>query len=134
MRVWWVAFALGVVVLQRQSVLPGVAGWLGGAAALAAFAVTGIVCAHRAPRTRATMAAGWALCVAVACVAGFGYAAARAEWRLRDGLPVEWEGRDITVTGVVKGLPAVGDDGARFLFAVESNDAGLARFPRSAGG
>ncbi|MGZ2745350.1 DNA internalization-related competence protein ComEC/Rec2 [Burkholderia stagnalis] len=129
MRVWWVAFALGVVVLQRQSVLPGVAGWLGGAAALAAFAVTGIVCAHRAPRTRATMAAGWALCVAVACVAGFGYAAARAEWRLRDGLPVEWEGRDITVTGVVKGLPAVGDDGARFLFAVESNDAGLARFP-----
>ncbi|KVR75029.1 DNA internalization-related competence protein ComEC/Rec2 [Burkholderia ubonensis] len=129
MRVWWVAFAFGVAVLQRQAALPGVAHWLGGAAVLAALAAAGIGCARRRPRTRATAALGWTLWAAAACVVGFGYAAGRAEWRLRDALPAEWEGRDITVTGVIKGLPVVDDAGARFLFAVESNDAGLTRFP-----
>ncbi|MGU7780242.1 DNA internalization-related competence protein ComEC/Rec2 [Burkholderia sp. PU8-34] len=129
MRVWWVAFALGVVMLQRQAALPGAVGWCGGAAALAMFTAAGIACARRRPRTRATMALGWLLCAAAAGVAGFGYAAARAEWRLRDHLPAAWEGRDITVTGTIKGLPVADDAGTRFLFAVESNDAGLADFP-----
>ena len=62
---------------------------------------------------------GWMLCALAACDAGFGYAAARAEWRLRDSLPVEWEGRDIVVTGVIRGLPVIDETGARLLFAVE---------------
>ncbi|MDN7699599.1 DNA internalization-related competence protein ComEC/Rec2 [Burkholderia semiarida] len=128
MRVWWIAFALGVVVLQRQAALPGAIAWTVGAAVLAGCAALGAWCMRRR-RTRAVVACGWMLCVFAACVAGFGYAAARAEWRLDDGLPPEWEGRDIVVTGVIRGLPVVDETGARLLFAVESNDAGLARFP-----
>ncbi|MDI9694312.1 DNA internalization-related competence protein ComEC/Rec2 [Burkholderia cenocepacia] len=128
MRVGWIAFALGVVVLQRQAALPGAVAWTVGAAVLAGCAVLGAWCVRRR-RTRAVAACGWMLWALAACVAGFGYAAARAEWRLSDNLPTEWEGRDIVVTGVIRGLPVIDETGARLLFAVESNDAGLARFP-----
>jgi len=128
MRVWWIAFALGVVVLQRQAALPGMGGWVGGAVVLAGCGALLAWCARRR-RTRSIVALRWMLCACAACAIGFGYAAARAEWRLRDGLPVEREGRDIVVTGVISGLPVIDDTGARLLLAVESNDAGLARFP-----
>ncbi|MBN3751053.1 ComEC family competence protein, partial [Burkholderia sp. Se-20373] len=128
MRVWWIAFALGVAVLQRQAALPGALAWTIGGAGLAGCAVLGVWCMRR-QRTRKAAMFGWMLCALAACDAGFGYAAARAEWRLRDSLPVEWEGRDIVVTGVIRGLPMIDQTGARLLFAVESNDAGLARFP-----
>ncbi len=128
MRVWWIAFALGVVVLQRQAALPGALAWTIGVAGLAGCAVLSVWCMRRR-RTRKTAMFGWMLCALAACDTGFGYAAARAEWRLRDSLPVEWEGRDIVVTGVIRGLPVIDETGARLLFAVESNDAGLARFP-----
>ncbi|KVC50851.1 DNA internalization-related competence protein ComEC/Rec2 [Burkholderia diffusa] len=128
MRVWWIAFALGVVVLQRQAALPGMGGWISGAIVLAGCGALLAWCARRG-RTRAIVALRWMLCACAACVIGFGYAAARAEWRLRDSLPVEREGRDIVVTGVISGLPVIDDTGARLLLAVESNDAGLARFP-----
>ncbi|WP_322082749.1 DNA internalization-related competence protein ComEC/Rec2 [Burkholderia sp. BCC1972] len=128
MRVGWIAFALGVVVLQRQAALPGAIAWTIGATVLAGCAALGAWC-RCGRRKRTTTALGWALCALAAGVAGFGYAAARAEWRLSDRLPAEWEGRDIVVTGVIRGLPVVDDTGARLLFAVESNDAGLARFP-----
>lgn len=128
MRVWWIAFALGVVVLQRQAALPGMGGWVGGAVVLAGCGALFAWCARRR-RTRSIVALRWMLCACAACAIGFGYAAARAEWRLRDGLPVEREGRDIVVTGVISGLPVIDDTGARLLLAVESNDAGLARFP-----
>ncbi|WP_175689015.1 DNA internalization-related competence protein ComEC/Rec2 [Burkholderia anthina] len=128
MRVWWIAFALGVVVLQRQAALPGAGVWVAGAVVLVVCGASFAWCVrHR--RTRATGALRWMLCASTACAIGFGYAAARAEWRLRDSLPVEREGRDIVVTGVISGLPVIDDMGARLLFAVESNDAGLARFP-----
>ncbi|RQZ65591.1 DNA internalization-related competence protein ComEC/Rec2 [Burkholderia sp. Bp9004] len=128
MRVWWIAFALGVVVLQRQAALPGMGGWVGGAVVLAGCGALFAWCTRRR-RTRSIVALRWMLCACAACAIGFGYAAARAEWRLRDGLPVEREGRDIVVTGVISGLPVIDDTGARLLLAVESNDAGLARFP-----
>ncbi|RQZ36067.1 DNA internalization-related competence protein ComEC/Rec2 [Burkholderia sp. Bp9090] len=128
MRVWWIAFALGVVVLQRQAALPGAGGWAGGAAVLAGCGALLAWCARRR-RTRAIVALRWVLCACAAGAIGFGYAAARAEWRLRDSLPVEREGRNIVVTGVIRGLPVIDDTGSRLLFAVESNDAALARFP-----
>lgn len=128
MRVWWIAFALGVVVLQRQAALPGAIVWATGAAVLAGCALLRAWCVRRC-RARAGIALGWTLCALAACATGFGYAAARAEWRLRDSLPVEWEGRDIVVTGVIRGLPTIDETGARLLLAVESNDAALARFP-----
>ncbi|WP_306714233.1 DNA internalization-related competence protein ComEC/Rec2 [Burkholderia dolosa] len=128
MRVWWIAFALGVVVLQRQAALPGAIVWATGAAVLAGCALLRAWCVRRC-RARAGIALGWTLCALAACATGFGYAAARAEWRLRDSLPVEWEGRDIVVTGVIRGLPTIDETGARLLLAVESNDVALARFP-----
>ncbi len=91
---------------------------------------------------------GWALCcaadlvllgaarfhrgfiVATACVIGFSYAALRAEWRLTPHLPLEFEQRDIALTGFVRWLPEAGEEGTRFLFEVESNGAGLRDFPR----
>jgi predicted membrane metal-binding protein len=127
MRVWWIAFALGVVVLQRQAALPGAGGWAG-AAIMVAVCGAAYVGSARCARSRPLVALRWVLCACIASAVGFGYAAARAEWRLRDGLPVEWEGRDIVVTGVIRGLPAIDETGARLLLAVESNDAALARF------
>ena len=50
---------------------------------------------------------------------GFGYAASRADTRLADALPAEWEGEDIAVVGVVDELPAPSTRGTRFAFAVE---------------
>ncbi|MCS0465575.1 DUF4131 domain-containing protein, partial [Burkholderia mallei] len=68
-------------------------------------------------------------CCCAAALAGFGYAAARAQWRLADTLPAQWEGRDIVVTGAVRGLPSRDANGVRFLFDVDANDARIARFP-----
>ncbi|RAC43263.1 hypothetical protein DN584_24735, partial [Burkholderia multivorans] len=80
MRGWWMVFALGVVVLQRQAALPGARMWVAGAAVLAVCAAL-YLARRRWPRC-AKGVPGWALCAVAACVSGFGYAAARAEWRL----------------------------------------------------
>ena len=56
---------------------------------------------------------------AAAFLFGFGYAAWRAESRLAEALPPEWEGEDIAVVGVVDDLPAVSPQGTRFALAVE---------------
>ncbi|AOK29310.1 MULTISPECIES: ComEC/Rec2 family competence protein [Burkholderia] len=130
MRAMVGAFALGVVALQQQAALPGAAAWAGGVLAfgvcvwLAAVAYRG--CREGPPRRRR---AGLCACCCAAALAGFGYAAARAQWRLGDTLPERWEGRDIVVTGAVRGLPSRDAKGVRFLFDVDANDAGIARFP-----
>jgi competence protein ComEC len=67
---------------------------------------------------------------AMAVLAGFGYAAWRADVRLADELPVEWEGEDIVVTGVVDDLPRTSDRGQRFAFRVERIETPGARVPR----
>ncbi|MFM0595948.1 DNA internalization-related competence protein ComEC/Rec2 [Paraburkholderia dilworthii] len=186
MRAWWCGFALGVVELQRQAVLPGWWGWLGlvvvggvgvavavwgareggasarvTAAAAAAAATAAATHTATAPiptpatawrRTSAwvaTCARAWSVRIHMICCnprlrtfaiwtgiwcaaicAGFGYAAWRAEVRLAVSLPSVWEGRDIVVTGSIKGLPSRDEKGARFLFDVESADAPVAAFPR----
>ncbi|WP_025598729.1 ComEC/Rec2 family competence protein [Burkholderia sp. WSM2230] len=137
MRAWWCGFALGVVWLQQQAVLPGLSGWCAlvsvGCAALAA-AIWGLRERFHGPRdghgasahgpfSPWRSCAGWgALCCAAWC-AGFGYAAWRAEARLASSLPLAWEGRDIDVVGSIKGLPVRDDQGVRFLFEVESTEA-----------
>ncbi|MCC8394395.1 ComEC/Rec2 family competence protein [Paraburkholderia sp. MMS20-SJTR3] len=141
MRAVWSGFALGVFWLQQQAVLPEAGDWwvlvlTGGAGAgvavwgLRGWSASGSAPARRHRLTaRARRGAGWlALCCAAACI-GFGYAALRAQARLAVNLPPGWEGRDIEVTGSIKGLPSRDANGARFLFAVDSNDARLAAFP-----
>lgn len=59
--------------------------------------------------------------VAILCAAfvGFAYAAWRADARLSDALPPQWEGADLRITGVVDDLPQPVERGARFTFTVE---------------
>ncbi|MFJ2991923.1 DNA internalization-related competence protein ComEC/Rec2 [Pandoraea sp. NPDC087047] len=54
-----------------------------------------------------------------AAIGGYAWAAFRAEARLSDSLPVRLEGQQVTVVGVVAGLPTSTQDGARFAFDVE---------------
>ncbi|MGA0033606.1 MAG: ComEC/Rec2 family competence protein [Burkholderiales bacterium] len=118
-----IAFAAGIWWLQQQAVLPEPvwAGWLlpGVLLALLLRADAGPV---RVMRLLLTLA----LCAA----AGFFWATACAQWRMADALPQEWEGRDITVTGVVAGLPQTYERSLRFAFDVESVATPGARVPR----
>ena len=101
-------FASGVVALQMQATLPSHALWLiGGGAGLLLFA------------TRTARRAGVVAACVGAGVLGFGYAGWRAETRLADALPPQWEGVDIRVVGVVDDLPQPVERGVRFAFAVE---------------
>lgn len=61
--------------------------------------------------------------------AGFLWAAALAHLRLADGLPGEWEGRDMQLTGVVAGMPVSNERGLRFEFDVERVATVGARVP-----
>ncbi len=107
-------FAAGCVVLQWQPALPGAGAWVG-MGVLAALAVGLAAGLPARPAAIATPVA-----VAIACgLFGFAYAAWRAEWRLADALPTAWEGRDLTLVGVVDDLPATSAQGTRFAFRAE---------------
>ena len=98
----------GVALLQQQAVLPSFV-W---AAALAPLLWLAWLTRKRR----------WifAVVMAVCCVcAGFYYAAGRAQLRLNDALPAEWEGRDVLIVGVVAGLPQHYERSVRFAFDVE---------------
>lgn len=112
MRLNVLAFALGVIILQCQAALPGVA--CQGPAAVLGLALLAIFGRGRGgPWGR-----GLAL---VACLAlGFAWAAWRAEVRLGDELAEAWEGRDVEVVGVVAAMPQAFSQGQRFEFAVET--------------
>lgn len=69
------------------------------------------------------------LLVCAAALAGCAYAQWRAEMRLADALPSEWEGRDIDIVGVVASLPGVSARGTRFEFDVEKTLTADARVP-----
>ena len=142
MRTVLLAWVAGVWWLQQASTLPegtwfgvmaGVAGgvfaacaiWavarMGGGRAGGASTVPGG--AHSLDFSRADdrwrdrcAVAIFALC---AGVFGYSWAALRADARMGDRLPVELEDRDVTVSGVVSGLPVSTGDGLRFAFDVE---------------
>jgi len=121
------SFAAGVLVLQWQPELPSstsaeIAAAVALASAVALHAAVRKVASQRrvaslrrlAPLRLATLAA-----LVAAFAVGFAYAAARAELRLSDALPAEWEGEDIALSGIVDDLPQLSERGARFAFAVE---------------
>ncbi len=103
------AFALGVLLLQQQAVLPQT-WWLLALPACVALAV-------------------WTrhLLLLAAFAAGFLWAAGIAHVRLAERLAPALEGRDLEVTGVVSGLPAATERGLRFEFDLESRAPGLPR-------
>ena len=112
MRLNVLSFVAGAWWLQQQAALPGT-DWAW-AAALAGVAVA----AARAegPALRVVRE----VLIKAACFAlGFAWAAWCAQHRLADALPAEWEGRDITIVGVVAALPQLNERGVRFEFDVE---------------
>lgn len=139
MRLVLGGFALGVAILQQQRALPDASAWYLGILLASLLAAAG-ACARRVARSgshtvRALELAAWA---GVAVLAGFGYAAWRAELRLSETLPLAWEGRPIVLTGSIRGLPVREAGSARFVFSVDADDAdaarrgtGVARFPRT---
>ena len=139
MRLFALAFAGGVWLLQQQAALPEL-GWL---AVLAAGALLLFGMRHRLLKAWTTdpeklckaVSPGTALAIrrftaaallSVAATAlGFVWAAAFAQLRLADELPVALEGRDIELSGVVAGLPQALERGVRFEFDVEQAAAGV---------
>jgi competence protein ComEC len=115
------AFACGVCVLQTSATLP--AHPLRLLAAVALVLSVAQLASRRYPPARVVVYAGacWAL--------GFGYAAWRADVRLADELPREWEGADLRIVGVVDDLPACSARGVRFALAVEAVQTSGARVP-----
>lgn len=127
MRLFVIAFAGGIWLLQQQAVLPG-ASWLAAIAAGAAVcALLGLALRSRlqelAQATRRFVAS--ALWLAAGVALGFVWAAGFAHLRLADELPAALEGRDIELTGVVAGLPQALERGVRFEFDVEQAVTGL---------
>ncbi len=115
-----VGFAVGVGSLQRQGELPA-------AGQLAFLVAAGIALAFAAWQL-----AGWrrpAAALLAGALLGCGWAALAAHWRLSDALDARWEGRDITVTGVIATLPQPLDRGARFEFDVEAAEPSQAHVP-----
>ena len=60
---------------------------------------------------------------------GFGYAHWRAELRIAQELPREWEGRDVEIIGVVASLPTINERGTRFEFDIERVVTEAAKIP-----
>ncbi|NJD35656.1 MAG: DNA internalization-related competence protein ComEC/Rec2 [Betaproteobacteria bacterium] len=127
MRLFVLAFAGGIWLLQQQAALPS-SGWLGGLGA-GAILLLGLrrlcsaVTTESAPAVRRFIAP--TLLVAAAGTLGFVWAAAFAQLRLADELSAALEGRDIELTGVVAGLPQALERGVRFEFDVEQAVAGV---------
>ncbi|MFA6120743.1 MAG: DNA internalization-related competence protein ComEC/Rec2 [Sideroxydans sp.] len=114
-------FAFGVWLLQQQAALPNLP-WYWPLALFALFLPdsgrTSICIARRA------------LILLCAFLFGFSYSAWIAQTRLSDSLPSEWQGENITLTGIVAEMPRVHERGLRFAFDVESVQTEAAHVPR----
>jgi competence protein ComEC len=119
-----IAFVFGVWFLQQQPVLPDSA-WT-----YVLLVLPGAL-AFTVPRgTAGSVLLRQVLWKFSFTAAGFLWAAFIANGRLSDTLPKEWEGRDVTLVGVVAELPQASSSGQRFRFDVESVQTAGARVPR----
>jgi competence protein ComEC len=101
-------FVTGIALLQRQAELPPLV-W-------ATVLPPLLLLAWLVRRERRLWIAAMALC----CLAvGFFYGASRAQLRIDDALPPEWEGRDVQIIGVIASLPQPYERSVRFEFDVE---------------
>ena len=110
----FLAFAVGILACQLGAGLPT----QGEVRLVTGLAVSGLL-AGGVVRVRSRgVVGGLALLALVAAAAGAGwaYAAWRADLRLAEALPGEWEGRDVVLTGVVASLPQDFERGLRFVF------------------
>lgn len=126
-----VCLLTGVLWLQCAAALPAWARW-GWAVALVSVVIS--AWAARAGRRWRARSAGLArvagaLGLAAVMLAGYGYAAWRAELRLADGLDPALEGRDLNLSGVIASLPDDNGDGVRFVFEVDAGVENTLRVP-----
>jgi competence protein ComEC len=101
-------FVTGIALLQRQAELPPLV-WTAVLPPL-------LLLMWLARRERRLWIAAMALCC---LAAGFFYGTSRAQLRMGDALPPEWEGRDVQITGVIASLPQPYERSMRFEFDVE---------------
>ncbi len=113
MRIAILGFLAGIFWLQQQAELPPTWWWT---PALAPLAVVWLV---RQQRGLAVQLLRYLLVLAATISLGVAWATWRAEIRLAEELPREWEGRDVEVTGVIASLPREAERGTRFEFDIE---------------
>ena len=113
MRLNVLGFAIGVWLLQMQAVLPSPDWWWWAPA----FALAGLSAFNAKSATLRALRCGAMFIGCFAC--GFLWAAWLAGLRLADALPVQWEGADIQVVGVVATLPQPYERSLRFELDVE---------------
>jgi competence protein ComEC len=121
--VFVIGFLAGVLALQHVPALPLAADmqvWAMLAAACAAMLGIFRIAQFGTQRGRIVPVLWWVALALAAAALGFCYAHWRAETRLAHELPIEWEGRDIAVTGVVASLPTITERGTRFEFDIEA--------------
>lgn len=118
-----IAFALGILACQLGAALPPPEA----VRLVAGLAVAGLLAGGvLRVRSRGLVRRLALLVLATAAAgAGWAYAVWRADLRLAEALPGEWEGRDVVLTGVVASLPQDFERGLRFVFEVEESAAPL---------
>ncbi len=125
------AFAVGIALLQTHAALPETP-WTGLVLALLSGSLGFIVLFRlrdASDEIRLSLLIAFGVVVLAAFVCGYDYAAARAQQRLADALPSEWEGRDVIIRGVIDDLPNANIRGMRFSFAVEETLTPEAQVP-----
>ena len=122
MRLFLIAFCLGVWLLQQQADLPP-SRWLWMLPLLSATLWV-------RPYSRPIPETFRRLSVAVLCIAlGFAWAAWRANLRMSEELPEHWQGVDVELLGTVVELPQQNARGERFVVQVDSILTPSARIP-----
>lgn len=116
------SFVFGAWLLQQQSALPDFnwAFWM--LVALPVLLIPQSALWQRLIRSGVMLAA--------ALASGFFYAGWIAQQRLTDTLPNDWQGRDITLIGVVAELPRQHERGLSFVFDVEQVTTENAHVPQ----
>ena len=113
MRLNVVGFAIGVWLLQMQAGLPSPDWWWW----TPALALAGLSAFDARSATLRALQRSALFACCLAC--GFVWAAWLAGQRLADALPMQWEGADIQVVGIVANLPQPYERSLRFEFDVE---------------
>ena len=115
-------FVSGIWLLQQQASLPDMhlAWWL-----------ISILPALWIPRrTRWQRIVHTTFFLTLALCSGFFYAAGIAQYRLADELPSVWQGRDISLSGVVAAMPRQHERGLSFILDVEHVNTPEAHVPK----
>jgi competence protein ComEC len=113
MRLFILGFVFGAWFLQQQAQLPDARyAWL-----VPLIALVMLGAQKFGPRYSANLGLAFLLVIAIGC--GYHWAAWRADGRMAESLSVQWEGKDIAITGVVASMPQKNERGLRFEFDVE---------------